>query len=238
MNICWTKIGLVAAGIALTASAMLSQEVGYLDLTDPAPRHRIRNPNGGTGGFCGGSESSAIPEVTLTLVSVDKRAYSMGEEVTFEIRVENTDKQNIEIPWTPHLGDLEPGDSTQSYTYQSAVVGLILTDPDSHRSVDLYGYFYGSADVPGTIRELRPSQSVLIRARRKVETYEDWWVKRVQEVRPLPLKASPALMLSTVIYSPNENGDLLSASENSHCTLLNTKKANQLDVAVWPRSSK
>jgi len=43
------RIGLVAAGIALAASALLAQDAGYLDLTDPAPRNRIRSPNGGTG---------------------------------------------------------------------------------------------------------------------------------------------------------------------------------------------
>jgi len=233
------RLGLIAAGVALAASTILAQEVGYLDLTDSVPRERMRSPNGGTGGFCGGggSASTAIPEITLRLVSVDKRAYSMGEEVTFEIRVENTGKESVEIPWTPHLGDLEPGDPTQSYTYRSAVVILNLTDPDSHHSFDLYGNFYGSTDVPGTIQEVRPSQSVLIRTRRRLETFEDWWVKRVKEVQPLPLKASPGLMLNTMTYSPDEKGDWHSASENSQCTPLNTRKANHLDVVLWPRSS-
>jgi hypothetical protein len=81
-----------------------------LDLTDPAPRHRIRNPNGGGGGFCegGGVSGVVIPDLTLTLMSVDKLAYSVDEDVTFEVKAENTSTHSIVIPWTLHLADLEP----------------------------------------------------------------------------------------------------------------------------------
>ena len=235
MSVRNAKFALVAAGIALAALGLFAQDVGYLDLADPALLGRIRSPNGGTGGFCGSSESSGNPEVTLTLDSLDKRAYSIGEEVTFEIRVENTGKETIEIPWTPGLGELEPGDPTKSYTYRTAAFVLTFTDPGSHRSFSIQGYAYGSKDVPGTIRELRSSQSVLIRARRRLEIYEDWWGKRVNEVQPLPLKASPGLMLNSVTYSPSERG--VSASENSSCIPLSPKKANEVDVALWPRGS-
>ena len=235
MSVHNAKFALVAAGIALAALSLLAQDVGYLDLTDPAPRGRIRSPNGGTGGFCGNSESSGNPEVTLTLVSLDKRAYSIGEEVSFEVRVENTGKETIEVPWTAGLGELEPSDPTKSYTYRTAAFVLTFIDPGSHRSFSIQGYAYGSKDVPGTIRELRSSQSVLIRARRRLEIYEDSLGKRVKEVQPLPLKASSGMMLNSVTYSPSEKGS--SASENTSCIPLSTKKANEVDVGLWPRRS-
>jgi hypothetical protein len=238
MNVRCARLVLVLTGVVLAAPAILGQEAGYLDLTDPTPRQRIRNPNGGIGGFCVGNgdiASSAIPEITLTLVSIDKREHSIGEEVTFEVRIENTGRSSIEIPWTSHSGDLEPSDPTRSYTYRSALLILSLTDPDSHRSFSLGDTFYGSTEVPGTIRELLPSQSVLIRTRKKIETYEEWWEKRIKEVQPLALKASPDLMLNEMSYSPSEKGNL--GSENVHCTPINTKKSNQLDVLLWPRSS-
>lgn len=227
-----------AAGVALVVSAMPAQEVGYLDLTDPAPRQRLRSPNGGTGGFCvgDGGDPKVAPEITLTLVSIDKQAYSLGEEVTFEVRIENTGKQSIELPWTPHLGDLEPGDSTQPYTYDSALVVLNFTDPDSHRAFSLGGMFYGSTRVAGSLRELQPRDSALIRTKRRLAAVEGWWWKKLREVQPLYLKASPGLMLSTTTYSPNQQGE--PTSENSHCTLMKTKIANQLDVILWPSSSK
>ena len=215
---------------------MFAQEAGYLDLTDPVPRQRLRSPNGGLGGYgcAGGGDVSGIPEVTLSLVSVDKRVYSLGEDITFEVKVQNTGKGSVEVPWTPHLADLEPGDPTQSYEYRSAVVVLNLRDPDSERYVGLYGFFYGSAHLPETIRILRPSESFLIRARSRLEFYEDWWRQKVNELQPLPVRAEPGFMLNTVTYSPNEKGE--PASEDSSCIRLNTKKTNQIDVVLWPRS--
>jgi hypothetical protein len=130
------RIGLVTAGVALATLGVLSKQDGYLDLTDPVPRQRIHSPTGGgTGGFCGGGggDPTAIPETTVTLESLDEREYSVGEEVTFEVKVENTGGKNIEIPWSPHLGDLEPSDPTRSYTYRVGLLILTLTDPDSHR---------------------------------------------------------------------------------------------------------
>jgi hypothetical protein len=202
------KIGLIAAIFVLAASAVSAQKVGYLDLTSPAPRQRVRNPNGGMGGHCegGGVSGNVIPDLTLTL----------------------------EIPWTLQLADLEPGDPTQSYTYQSAVVSVRLTDPSSPRFIGLYVEFYGSTRVPGTIRELRPSQSIVIRARSKLDFYEEWWRKKISDVQPFAVKAEPDLMLNTVTYSPNETGD--SASENSACIPLITKRKNQIDVLLWPRN--
>ena len=208
------RIGLVAAAVVLAASAVSPQDVGYLDLTNPAPRQRVRNPNGGMGGHCegGGVSGNVIPDLTLTLMGLDKAVYSVGEDVTFEIKVENTSTHGLEIPWTLELADLEPGDPIQPYTYHSAVVSLMLTDPSSPRFIGLYVEFYGSTRVSGTIRELRPSQSIVIRARSKLDFSEEWWRKKISDVQPFAVKAEPDFMLNTVTYSPNETGD--SASEN------------------------
>jgi hypothetical protein len=232
------RIGIVVAALVLAASPSLAQEVGHLDLTDPAPRHRIRNPNGGQGGFCegGGVSGVVIPDLTLTLMSVDKLAYSVGEDVTFEVKAENTSTHSIVIPWTLHLADLEPSDPTQPYTYLSAVVALRLTDPVSERFMERYVEFNGSTRVPGTIRELHPGQSIVIRARSKLEFYEEWWRKKISEVQPFPVKAEPDFMWNTMTYSPNDKGD--SASEDTTCTPLITKRANQLDVLLWPQNAK
>jgi hypothetical protein len=228
---------MVAAGVILVASAIFAQEVGYLDLTDPAPRQRIHSPTGGgTGGFCvsGGGDFSAMPEITVSLSSMDKLAYSIGEEVTFEVKIQNTGRHGIEIPWTRHLGDLEPSDPTQSYTYRTAVLLLTLKDPTSHDFLTLGEHFYGSSDVRGSIRELLPSQSIVIRARKQIEPYDAWLVSRTKEVQPLLLKASANLMFNEMTYTPNNNGDL--GSENTRCIPVNAKIASPVDILLWPRS--
>ena len=41
------------------------------------------------------------------LAYLDKTSYSMGEEITFEVKIQNTGREAIEMPWTSHLGDLD-----------------------------------------------------------------------------------------------------------------------------------
>jgi hypothetical protein len=229
------RISFVAAGVVIAASALVAQESGYLDLTEPLPRQRFHNPsaNGGTGGFgiCGGNVSS-IPELTLVLASLDKFRYSVGEDVTFEVRVENTGTVSVDMPWTPHLGDLEPVDPTHSYSYSEALLHLNFLDTVSHRSFGAGHLFYGSHEVPGTLRELLPKQSIMIRARSRIEQHEDWLVKRLEEAQPLPLVVSPDLMLNAITYFPHEREE--SASESYSCVPLNTKKDGQVGIILWP----
>ncbi|PYU17544.1 MAG: hypothetical protein DMG32_27785 [Acidobacteria bacterium] len=90
INLRFLRVVSAVAAVALATSVVFAQEVGYLDLTGPAPSQRVRSPTGGAGGFCGGTEFPKFPEVTLTLVSLDKPVYSIGEDVTFEVRIENS----------------------------------------------------------------------------------------------------------------------------------------------------
>jgi hypothetical protein len=123
------------AGVALFATSLVAaQQIGWLDLTDTHPRDRIRAPHN-VGSVCGGG-SGFTPniEISIAVVSLDKGSYSLGEEVTYEVKIQNSGKEPIEIPWTPHLGDLEPTDSSQFYTFLHAAVSLIFTEPGSNRS--------------------------------------------------------------------------------------------------------
>jgi hypothetical protein len=159
----------------------------------------------------------------------------MGEDVTFEVKIQNSGKEKIEIPWTPHLGDLEPADSSRPYTYLHATVVLKFTDPIADRSFGVYADSYGSTDVPGSTRELPPGQSILVRARRKLDAYEEWWWKRIKESPPLAVQASASFMLNRVTYSPDETQG--SSTDSSSCIPVQTKEANQREVALWPRKS-
>lgn len=116
----------MASVIALAASAMLAQEVGYLDLTDPSPRLNTRTAGHFIGGSCNADEPTARPETTITLMRLD----SLGKEITFEARIVNSGKETVEIPWIAHLGDLEPLDPKQPYLYRNAAFVLELTVPD------------------------------------------------------------------------------------------------------------
>ena len=226
------RIGLLADAALLVACTTVSQEIGWLDLTDLHPRERLRTPHALSGG-CGGREGfEPSLETSITLVHLDKTSYSMGEEVTYEVKIQNSGRETVEIPWTPHLGDLEPADSSQSYTYLHAAVSLNFTEPDSHRSFSIYANSYGASDMPGSTRKLLPGEWVFVRARQKVETYEEWWWSKIKDSSPLNVRVSANLMLNKVTYSPGEKSD--SAMDRSVCIPLRTKLGAPSDVALWP----
>ena len=227
-----SRIGRFAGLAFLAVSTTIAQESGWLDLTDLHPRERIRAPHGAGGEIGGGTGIDPTLESTITLVSLDKSSYSMGEEITFEVKVQNTGREAIEIPWTPHLGDLEPAESSQPYTYLHAAISLNFTETDSNRSFSIYANSYGSADVAGTTRKLLPGQWIFVRARQKVEAHEEWWWTKIKDSSPLSVKVSASLMLNKVTYSPGEKND--GAVDRYVCIPLRTKLDAPADVALWP----
>jgi len=152
------------------------------------------------------------------------------------VKIQNTGKEPIEIPWTPHLGDLEPADSSQSCTYLAAAVSLDFTEPISNRWFFIYANSYGSSNVAGTTRKLLPGESVFVRARRELDTYEELWQRKIVESSPLNVKVSANRMLNKVTYSPGEKSD--AAIEKSVCIPLGTTLGAPLDAALLPGKSK
>jgi hypothetical protein len=169
----------------------------------------------------------------VTLMKLDKDSYSMGEQVTFEVKVENTGKETIEIPWTPDLGDLEPLDPTQSYSYRSAAFVLLFTVPDSGHYIQLARFSYGSPDLPGSIRKLQPGQWLLVKASGKTDANDKWWLEESKGSASLSVKATAGLVLTATTYSSDGQG----GSALEKCLPMSRKKANEVDVALWPRRS-
>lgn len=225
------------AGIAfLVANATIAQEIGWLDLTDPHPHDRIRAPRPGSSECGVGTGFEPSIETSITLVNLDKTLYSLGDEVTYEVKIQNTGKEPVEIPWTPHLGDLEPAEPSQSYTYLHAAISLAFTEPNANRSFSIYANSYGSSDVAGTTRKLLPGEWVFVRARQIVECYEEWWPNRIRDSSPLNVKVAANLMLSRVTFSPSEKSD--AAIDRSVCIPVRTKLGASFDAVLWPARPK
>ena len=75
-----------------------------------------------------------------------------------------------------------------------------------------------------------------MRARQKIETYEEWWWTKVKDSSPLNVRVSANLMLNQVTYSPGEKSD--SAMDGYVCIPLVTKLGAPSDVVLWPATSK
>jgi hypothetical protein len=85
-------------------------------------------------------------------------------------------------------------------------------------------------------RKLLPGEWIFVRARQKVESYEEWWWTKIKDSSPLNVRVSASLMLNKVTYSPGEKSD--SAMDRSVCIPLDTKLGTPSDVVLWPATSK
>jgi len=213
-----------------TALSALAQEIGYVDLTEGPFRESSRHPRTFTGG-CGGSGSdSRERQVTATLLSLDRTIYPLGEKVTFELKIQNTGKDPVIVPWTPNLGDLEPVDPNASYKYRIGVVVLTFKDPE-HREFYLSESLYGSEDVPGTLRELAPGQWFTVRGTERTEPNSpDWGQGELREFGWVDAKVSGYFREDNGSYSPEQGGTM-----SAFCIPMRSKSANELTVTLEHR---
>jgi uncharacterized repeat protein (TIGR01451 family) len=115
------------------ALSAVAQEIGYIDFSGLTDRESTRHPRT-HGSACGSSPHSrpSRSQVEVTLLSLDKTIYQIGEELTFEVKVQNTGTAPLVIPWTPHFADLEPNDLRAPYKYLAGVVVVQFKDSKQH----------------------------------------------------------------------------------------------------------
>jgi hypothetical protein len=219
---------LISAMLALLASAV-AQQIGYLDLTTATDAPRIREPEGVGGGSCGGSDHTYYPEVLVQLEWLDDTKYTLGETVKFEVKIQNVGRIPITVPWSANLADLEPKDPAISYTYRIATVSIEFGRVPGDLSI--FASFYGSPNVPATLRELQPGEWFLVRGTADLLADGDWVRKNLRGSDHVDVKSSAGFMLNTVRFLPRgKNGK---PTENSTCINLTTKKAGDLGVSIY-----
>ena len=214
----------------LSPSPVPAQEIGYVDLTDNNFRERSQ-PTRTFGGGCAGSPHGAPSqaEVTATVVSLDQMRYRIGDEATFEIKVLNSGKENIVVPWTPHLGDLELAHARRSYKYRVGVILLVFSDVEGHE-FSISETLYGSADVPGSLRQLSPGEWFTLKGRKRIDLYDENWRKELAASGFVETKVSGFYRQDTGTYSPKNGG-----SDSQWCMPFPCQRANQLDVTLLRR---
>lgn len=220
---------LLVSVVLMLLSPAVAQQIGYLDLTAATDGSRIREPEGVGSGTCGGSDHTYYPEVLVQLEWLDDTKYSLGEPVTFEVKIQNVGRSPITIPWSANLADLEPKDPAISYTYRKATVSLEFGTVPGDLSI--FSSFYGSPDIPATLRELQPGDWFLVRGTADLLADDVWVRKNLRSSDHVDVKTSAGLMLDTVRFLPKgKNGK---PTENSSCINLTTKQAGDLGVSIY-----
>jgi len=179
-----TKRRRIAKTIAFCASLLplgataRAQEVAYLDLTNVTARTEVRHPpvpedectvhhicEFFKGGVIGGDVAPDDQRAVRTTITwMDRLEYTDGDRAELEAMVENVGQVPIDLPWTPHLADLQPADNTTAFGVATFGISVELKWP-SGESFHLGSLvFFGSSTHPGTLLNLRPGEWVRLRA--------------------------------------------------------------------------
>ena len=200
----FTQIVLTALSFIVPTAA---QEVGFLDMTQVQIRYRVRVTRsvGIIGGVMGHSKPLP-PTMRIKLESLDRREYTIGETLLFEVKLENVSQDRVRIPWNPHPADIEPDDPAQLYEYTNGQFSL--SGEDEHgETVHLSGIsLYGSPKVPGSLLELSPGNWVRIRAKIKLYVGETQWGKQLLSRGESELALKVSFSTSRTVVTPKNGG--------------------------------
>ena len=159
------------------ATALIStcpaQEVAFLDLTKVAARVELQRPKATspvTGEYSGTQETSECFDSTheagalnTSLMSLDRTHYQIEDEPTFEVTMENAGSRPIEIPFSPHLADLQPKNRAQKFAYSELHLTLWIASGEQWSANTGGGVIlYGSTDHANTRLTLNPGEWVRV----------------------------------------------------------------------------
>ena len=160
----WT----LALTLLLPFELLAQRQVGdLLDLTKDIPPQKERVSGGSGGGpiLIGSTIKKEVP-LRITLLHFDKLAYRLGEQIVYEVRLENVSNHDLTLPWSLDLDKVKPDEKKDPPGYLTSSLSLVFNDPIYGIEFVGLASLYGSQLVPDSLKVLRPNERVRIRAAR------------------------------------------------------------------------
>jgi hypothetical protein len=163
-----------------------AQEIRYIELSYAEQRTQLRHPppqgycsDWTCGGSGGGSVVDAAPEkpdrgaLAVYLLRVSPTEIDPREPFEAEFKIVNAGPVGIELPVSPHLSDLQPSDESLDFHYFSLTLFARIQPEAQGPDVGGDGYIalYGSSEHEGSMLELRPGESIRVKANMKLHTW-------------------------------------------------------------------
>ncbi len=165
------------------------QDPNFLDLTAyESAEDRPPRTGGGLASSVGGADSLKSAPLKITLQALDKRNYHFGDQVTYEVTLENITTSVLTIPWSPDPSKVGLDGPVNPPVYFEASLSLVAEDEtagpqfiDSHR-------IFGAPSVPGSLKIVRPREKVRIRAAGSWQFTDSSVARRVLAKSPFTVK--------------------------------------------------
>ncbi|MGA8212241.1 MAG: hypothetical protein WB799_01510 [Candidatus Sulfotelmatobacter sp.] len=223
------SLALVLLGTLAFSQLAIAQQIGSLDLTTATKKDRLREPKGVGSGSCGWVDHADYPEVAISLTSLDRTQYALGEDVMFEVKIQNVGKDPVVLPWAEDVADFEPQDPTAQYSYRTGTLSLQIGN--GKENFLIFSSFYGSTERPESLKVLRAGEWVIVRSRTQLVTNDDWVFRRFRNNPLVNAQVKPGLMLNKATFQPKGRDG---KPTESSCINVRTRSMNQLPVTIFP----
>lgn len=201
---------LLLFGLAPVQGSVSQSDV--LDLTKEAQRNLSVGPSSTDLG-ARGSSHGPMPERLIQLVAsrVDENLAQLGGRVVVEVKLTNTGKFALVIPWSDDLDRIasSSGKNRRPSGFQSGLVQLAFRDSEGNQYVSSGRDFYGAESVPASLKTVLPGKSVILRAAIPVE-FTDSDARR-QFLKSIPSRQEIRVSLTIL----DSDGALTATSSNS-----------------------
>jgi hypothetical protein len=106
------------------------------------------------------SEGSYAFPFSVTIKSVDRSVYELEEQIVYELELTNTSAKDVLMPWQTASSGITP----QAAGARRLTIYLEFNDQALGAQDFGFQHVFGASDVPGSLREIHPGETVEIRA--------------------------------------------------------------------------
>ncbi|MGH9879389.1 MAG: hypothetical protein ACRD5H_17295, partial [Nitrososphaerales archaeon] len=164
------------------------QDDNFLDLTrikrSPANESKTTGKGQGVGAVVGHTSKSRSNPLKVTLLSLHKQSYQLGDEIIYDVSLENISNSIAIIPWSPDQDAVKPDENKTPPGYLVANLSLVIIDEISGEQFIAGQGLYGSTVVPRSLKRIAPKQSVRIRVPGRLVFYSADEAKRISQKLP------------------------------------------------------
>lgn len=200
------------------------QDPNFLDLTAyDSAEDRPQRTGGGVASSVGGADILKAAPLGVILQRLDRRNYHFGEQVIYEVTLQNISKDVLTIPWSPDLNRLGLNGQFNQPGYTEASLSLVAEDEIAGPQFIDSQRIFGAPGVSSSLKKLRPGESIRIRAAGSWQFTDSSVARRVFAKSLYTVKVRAYFRLEGSSSSPNYRTAI---STNSQTVVLRKPQDN------------